>query len=80
MSAERLRVDLAGRAYDILVGAGVLGSAGAEIAARTAEEKGEIRVEVIASKAQVHGLAAMAVHEPGRTFDQFAADHATAFS
>jgi len=33
MSAERLRVDLAGRAYDILVGAGILASAGAEIAA-----------------------------------------------
>lgn len=33
MSAERLRVDLAGRAYDIVVGAGVLKTAGAEIAA-----------------------------------------------
>ncbi|MCE9522754.1 MAG: 3-dehydroquinate synthase [Alphaproteobacteria bacterium] len=33
MSAERLRVDLGGRAYDILVGAGVLASAGMEIAA-----------------------------------------------
>jgi 3-dehydroquinate synthase len=33
MSVERLRVDLAGRSYDIVVGAGVLGSAGAEIAA-----------------------------------------------
>ena len=42
----------------------------AEIAARTAEEDGEIRVEVIASHAQVQGLAAIAVHEPGRTFDQ----------
>lgn len=42
----------------------------AEIAARTAEESGEVRVEVVASKAQVQGLAAMAVHEPGRTFDQ----------
>ncbi|WP_107704899.1 DAK2 domain-containing protein [Nocardioides allogilvus] len=42
----------------------------AEIAARTAEESGEVRVEVIASQAQVQGLAAIAVHEPGRTFDQ----------
>lgn len=33
MSAERLRVDLAGRAYDIVVGAGLLADAGQEIAA-----------------------------------------------
>jgi 3-dehydroquinate synthase len=33
MSAERLRVDLAGRAYDIVVGTGVLADAGREIAA-----------------------------------------------
>ena len=33
MSTERLRVDLAGRAYDIVVGAGVLAAAGREIAA-----------------------------------------------
>lgn len=32
MSVERLRVDLAGRAYDIAVGAGLLARAGAEIA------------------------------------------------
>ncbi len=42
----------------------------AEIAAHTAEEAGGIRVEVIATQAQVQGLAAIAVHEPGRTFDQ----------
>ena len=42
----------------------------AEIAARTAEEDGDVRVEVIGSHAQVQGLAAIAVHEPGRTFDQ----------
>jgi len=41
----------------------------AEIAARTAEESGEIRVEVIPTEAQVQGLAAAAVHEPGRGFD-----------
>jgi 3-dehydroquinate synthase len=33
MTTERLRVDLAGRAYDIVVGTGVLANAGAEIAA-----------------------------------------------
>jgi 3-dehydroquinate synthase len=33
MSTERLRVDLAGRAYDIVVGSGVLANAGKEIAA-----------------------------------------------
>jgi DAK2 domain fusion protein YloV len=42
----------------------------AEIAASTAEESGEVRVAVIPSHAQVQGLAALAVHEPGRTFDQ----------
>jgi DAK2 domain fusion protein YloV len=42
----------------------------AEIAARTAEESGDIRVEVVATQAQVQGLAAVAVHEPGRTFEQ----------
>jgi DAK2 domain fusion protein YloV len=42
----------------------------AEIAARTAEQEGDLRVEVIPTLAQVQGIAAMAVHEPGRTFDQ----------
>src|SRR3546814_16592044 len=42
----------------------------AEVAARTAEESGEVRVAVIPSQAQVQGLAAVAVHEQGRTFDQ----------
>ena len=41
----------------------------AEIAARTAEEGGEIRVAVIPTHAQVQGLAALAVHESGRAFD-----------
>ena len=40
----------------------------AEIAAHTAEEQG-IRVAVIPTHAQVQGLAALAVHEPGRTFE-----------
>ena len=42
----------------------------AEIAARTVEESGQARVAVIPSVAQVQGLAAIAVHEPGRSFDQ----------
>ncbi len=42
----------------------------AEIAARTAEADLGIRVAVIPTQAQVQGLAAMAVHEPGRAFDQ----------
>jgi uncharacterized protein len=44
----------------------------AEIAARTAEADsgGTIRVAVIPTHAQVTGLAAVAVHEPGRAFDQ----------
>ena len=41
----------------------------AEIAARTAEAEHEISVEVIPTQAQVQGLAAISVHEPGRAFD-----------
>jgi uncharacterized protein len=44
--------------------------AAAEAAARTARETGGTRVAVIPTDAQVQGLAALAVHEPGRTFDQ----------
>jgi dihydroxyacetone kinase-like predicted kinase len=44
----------------------------AHIAASTAEadSDGAIRVAVIPTQAQVTGLAAIAVHEPGRSFDQ----------
>ncbi len=42
----------------------------AQIAASTAETDHDIRVVVIPTTAQVQGLAALAVHEPGRTFDQ----------
>jgi DAK2 domain fusion protein YloV len=42
----------------------------AEIAARTAESDAGIRAVVIPTVAQVQGLAALAVHEPGRAFDQ----------
>ena len=42
----------------------------AQIAASTAESDAGIRVAVIPTQAQVQGLAAVAVHEPGRSFDQ----------
>lgn len=42
----------------------------AQIAAGTAETDLGLRVAVIPTRAQVQGLAAMAVHEPGRSFDQ----------
>jgi dihydroxyacetone kinase-like predicted kinase len=41
----------------------------AEIAARTAEAELDVSVEVIPTHAQVQGLAAVSVHEPGRAFD-----------
>ena len=42
----------------------------AQVAASTAEADHDLRVAVIPTTAQVEGLAAAAVHEPGRTFDQ----------
>ncbi len=42
----------------------------AQIAAGTAETDLGLRVAVVPTLAQVQGLAAMAVHEPGRSFDQ----------
>jgi hypothetical protein len=44
--------------------------AAAEAAARTAREHGDLRVAVIPTNAQVQGLAALAVHEPGRSFEE----------
>ena len=44
--------------------------AAAEAAARTVRAETDIRVAVIATNAQVQGLAALAVHEPGRAFEQ----------
>ena len=41
----------------------------AQVAARTAEEDHAVRVAVIPTEAQVQGLAALAVHEPARSFD-----------
>ncbi|SDK84581.1 hypothetical protein SAMN05428985_106342 [Nocardioides sp. YR527] len=42
----------------------------AEAAARTAEDDLDINVAVISTRSQVQGLAAIAVHEPGRKFDK----------
>lgn len=45
----------------------------ARVAASTAESDGgghSLRISVIPTEAQVQGLAAIAVHEPGRAFDQ----------
>ena len=42
----------------------------AQIAAGTAETDLGLRVAVVPTQAQVQGLAAMAVHEPGRSFEQ----------
>jgi DAK2 domain fusion protein YloV len=44
--------------------------AAAEAAARSAREAGDLRVAVIPTNAQVQGLAALAVHEPGRSFEE----------
>jgi uncharacterized protein len=44
--------------------------AAAEAAARTARAETDLRVAVIATNAQIQGLAALAVHEPGRPFEQ----------
>ena len=41
----------------------------AEAAARDRARERRVRVAVIPTRAQVQGLAALAVHEPGRTFD-----------
>lgn len=41
----------------------------AQVAASTAEQDAGIRVVVVPTTAQVQGLAAIAVHEPGRAFD-----------
>ena len=41
----------------------------AKVAASTAETDHGLRVTVIPTEAQVQGLAAIAVHEPGRSFD-----------
>src|SRR4051794_34767101 len=44
--------------------------AAAEAAARTVRERGDVRVPVTRTDAQVQGLAALAVHEPGRSFEE----------
>jgi len=42
----------------------------AEAAAQAARDDGDLRVAVIPTSAQVQGLAALAVHEPGRGFEE----------
>ena len=42
----------------------------AEAAAQAAREDADLRVGVIPTSAQVQGLAALAVHEPGRSFEE----------
>jgi DAK2 domain fusion protein YloV len=42
----------------------------AEAAARSVRGEGRVRVAVIPTHAQVQGLAALAVHEPGRSFEE----------
>ena len=42
----------------------------AEAAAQAVRDEGGTRVAVIPTSAQVQGLAALAVHEPGRTFEE----------
>jgi uncharacterized protein len=44
--------------------------AACEAAAHTAREQSDVQVAVIPTRAQVQGLAALAVHEPGRPFEQ----------
>ena len=44
--------------------------AAAQAAAQTARDELDVRVAVIPTSTQVQGLAALAVHEPGRSFDQ----------
>jgi dihydroxyacetone kinase-like predicted kinase len=41
----------------------------AEAAAQAARDTGGLRIAVIPTSAQVQGLAALAVHEPGRSFE-----------
>jgi DAK2 domain fusion protein YloV len=44
--------------------------AAVEAAAQTARDELDLRVAVIPTSAQIQGLAALAVHEPGRSFEQ----------
>jgi fatty acid kinase len=50
----------------------------AEAAARSVRQAGAARVAVIPTDAQVQGLAALAVHEPGRSFEQDIVDMSAA--
>jgi uncharacterized protein len=50
----------------------------AEAAARAVRQAGDARIAVIPTDAQVQGLAALAVHEPGRSFEQDIVDMSAA--
>ena len=54
------------------LGAAGLGAADQDLeaAAQAARDDGDVRVVVIPTSAQVQGLAALAVHEPGRSFEE----------
>ena len=52
--------------------------AAVEAAARAVRQSGGARVAVIPTDAQVQGLAALAVHEPGRSFEQDIVDMSAA--
>lgn len=58
------------RAHEVVVLPNDPDSVGvAAAAAAAAEEDGDVRVVVVPTRAQVQGIAAIAVHEPGRNFD-----------
>lgn len=68
-TADFLEAVLESGAAEVVVLPNDAGSnSAAEAAAQQARELG-IRVSVIPTRAQVQGLAALAVHEPGRSFD-----------
>ncbi len=67
---EILQAVLASGAQEVVVLPNDPDSLGvAEAAAAAAEESAEVRVVVVPTRAQVQGIAAIAVHEPGRSFD-----------
>ncbi|MCW2786766.1 MAG: Dak phosphatase [Marmoricola sp.] len=69
-TGEILEAVLASGAAEVLVLPNDPDSVGvAQAAASEAEERAGVRVVVIPTRAQVQGIAAIAVHEPGRAFD-----------
>ena len=69
-TAEILEAILTSGAQEVVVLPNDPDSLGvAEAAAAAAEESADVRVVVVPTRAQVQGIAAIAVHEPGRAFD-----------